>query len=250
MHIKDIPKECELNDKQEIQKKCHMNKEMYKDVKSLMTFMKKLKYPLWFMDFETIASGIPMFDNTRPYQNIPFQYSVHLLEEEGSKPKHFSFIADLGKDPRKEFIESLSKIIGAKGTVVVYNKAFEGGVLQGLAEIYPLHGKFVDGVIERFADLMVPFKNFACYHPKQKGSASMKNVLPALVDVGYEDLEVQEGTAASNMYKDMTMNAADVEEDEKKKAFAKLEKYCGRDTEGMIWILEKLKKEVGIKEKK
>jgi hypothetical protein len=199
------------------------------------------------MDFETIASGIPMFDNTRPYQQIPFQFSVHLIEKEGEKPKHFSFIAELGEDPRKEFIESLSRIIDAKGSVIVYNKSFEGGVLNDLAGLYPLHRAWVDSVIERFSDLMVPFKNFACYHPKQKGSASMKNVLPALADVGYEDLELQEGTAASNMYKDMTMNAESIEESDREKAFEKLEKYCGRDTEGMIWILDKLKKEIGMK---
>ncbi len=247
LHMKDIPAECELNSKQEIQKKCHMNAEMYKDVKSLTTFMKKLKHPLYFMDFETIASGIPMFNGTRPYQVIPFQFSVHLVEGEDAKPKHFSFIAELGEDPRKAFISELRKVIDEKGTVVVYNKTFEGGVLRELGEIYPEHKGFVDGVIERFADLMAPFKNFACYHPKQRGSASMKNVLPALADVGYEDLEVQEGTTASNLYKDMTMSAENISEDDKKREFEKLEKYCGRDTEGMVWILEKLKKEVGMK---
>lgn len=197
------------------------------------------------MDFETYATAIPLYDGLKPYQQVPFQFSLHLIEKEGKKAKHYSFIAEGSGDPRPEFLKELKKVWGEKGSVIVYNQSFEQTVLKKLAEYYPLYKSWVDSIVNRMIDLLIPFRSFAYYHPKQKGSASIKYVLPVLTGATYEDFEIANGSEASLEYLFITHGSYGGEKatpEEIKKVRANLERYCGRDTEGMIWILEKLKR--------
>jgi len=242
--IKDL-EGTKLNDKQQIQYKTHKSGKHHYDTNELKLFMNKLKYPLYFLDFESYNTAIPLYNGLKPYQQIPFQFSVHVISKKGAKPKQFSFIASGSEDPRPEFLKALKVGLGTKGSIVVYNQTFEQTVLKKLAEYFPLYQEWVNSIIERMVDLLIPFRNFAYYHPKQKGSASIKYVLPVLTGETYEDFEIANGSQASLSYLFITHGSYEGEkasEEEIKKVRVDLEKYCGQDTMGMVWILEKLEK--------
>ena len=243
LQIKDLTDKHKLNDKQKIQHKVAKTGEHHYDKVELASFIKGLKYPLYFLDFESYNTAIPLYNGLKPYQQIPFQFSLHVIPKKGAKQKHYSFIAEGAEDPRPQFIKELKKTLATKGTILVYNQSFEKTVLKKLAEYLPLHQKWVDSVTKRMVDLLVPFRDFSYYHPKQKGSASIKNVLPVLTGVTYEDFEIANGNDASLSYLFITHGSYEGEKatlEEIKKVREDLSKYCGQDTEGMVWILDKL----------
>lgn len=246
LEIKNLTEEHKLNDKQKIQHKVANSGQHHYDKDKLEKFIKGLKYPLYFMDFETYATAIPLYDGLKPYQAIPFQFSVHVIDKKGQKAKHHSFIASGSDDPRPEFAKKLKSVIGEKGTVLAYYQSFEKSRLKELAEFLPKNAKWIDELIERMVDLYDPFKDFAYYHPAQKGSASLKSVLPVLTGKNHYDLlEIGNGTDASLAYLHITHGSHDGKKPtsaEIKTVREGLEKYCGLDTEGMIWILEKLRR--------
>ncbi len=129
--------------------------------------------------------------------------------------------------------------MGDSGSIVVYNQGFEKGILNNLATFLPKYSEWVESLNDRIIDLLIPFRSFHYYHPKQKGSASIKNVLPVLTGKGYEGLNISDGMNASLAFLDVISN--NVAEKEEIKIREDLEKYCTLDTEGMIWIVEKLK---------
>jgi hypothetical protein len=239
MTIKDIPDHCRLTGAQQIQKICaataqaHVNKEGIKD------FLDTLQYPLYYLDFETIGSAVPMFDGTRPYQDIPFQFSLHVVKEKESTPSHVSFLKSGNDDPRPALLTELKRVLGDTGSIVVYNQGFEEGILKELAQAFPEYDSWVKQVCTRLIDLLTPFRKFYYYHPLQRGSASLKRVLPALTGKGYEEMEIADGGNASVAFQRVTYG--DVSEEERQKVRANLEKYCALDTEGMIWIVDRLR---------
>jgi len=239
MAIVDIPEGYQLNDKQLIQKASIIQGEPHIEKEKIKEFLQALEYPLYYLDFETIGPAIPLFDRARPYQNVPFQYSLHVVEHEGAEPVHYSYLHKGPGDPRPGFLAELKKVLGDSGSVIAYNQGFEEGCLKGSAEAYPEYAEWVERVNSRLVDLLLPFSNFYYYHPSQKGSASLKKVMPALVGKGYEDLDISDGQLASMSY--LAANYGDIPEDDRVKIMSDLEEYCGRDTEGMIWIVERLK---------
>ena len=242
-NIKNIPTHHELNDKQMIQKKTHSTGRAHVESDELRSFIEGLKYPLYFIDFETYNTAIPLYDGLKPYQQIPFQFSVHLVAKKGKKPTHYSFIAEGSADPRPKFTKELKRAIGTLGSIIVYNQSFEQTIVKNLGALLPEYKDWADSTVKRMVDLLVPFRNFAYYHPKQRGSISLKRVLPALTGTTYENFEIANGSQASLSYLFITHGSYDGEKPtlkEIKKVRADLEKYCGQDTEGMIWILDKL----------
>ena len=179
-----------------------------------------------------------MFDNTKPYQQLPFQFSLHIQQESG-EVEHKSFLYNGKGDPRREFADALKNAIGESGTIVAYNESFEKARINELAELFPEFKKWNESVQKRFVDLIIPFRNFYYYNPLQKGSASLKKTMPALTGKGYDGLDIADGETASVKFLNVTYRGAD--EEKKKKVREDLEKYCGLDTEGMIWIVNKLK---------
>jgi hypothetical protein len=168
---------------------------------------------------------------------------VHVTTKKTQKPKHYSFIAKGSDDPRPAFIRELKAVLGAKGSIIVYNQTFEQTVLRGLAEQMPEYSGWVEATVARMVDLLSPFRSFAYYHPLQKGKASLKSVLPALTGITYDDFEIANGSDASLSYLFITHGSYEGEKATAKEAReirAHLERYCGQDTEGMIHILEKL----------
>ena len=227
MAIKDIPSDYKLTDKQGIQHQCELNNSVYVNKDGLKQFLSSLVEPHYYLDFETINPAVPLYDGVRPYQQITFQWSLHVDSE------HYEFLAEHSVDPRLEFLKTLKKVLGSSGSIVTYNQSFEIGRLRELALVYPSYKDWVEGVISRVVDLIVPFRNFHYYNPKQKGSCSIKKVLPAVVGKSYDDLEIGDGATASLSFLE---NGSDpvVRKD--------LLKYCCLDTEGMVWIIDKLNK--------
>ena len=238
--IKSIPNGFDLTTKQEIQRNCELKKNPFIHKESIKSFIKRLKYPIYYFDFETINPVIPLYDGLRPYQRMAFQYSLHIQEKEGGGCKHISFLADEKKDPRKAILDSMKENLGHNGTILAWNQGFEIGVIKELSEQFPEYSKWAQEVIERFDDLIIPFKNFHYYNSVQEGSASLKKVLPALTNLSYGDLEIGNGGDASNAYE--IIATSKVEFKEVKKIRDALKIYCELDTWAEVKILEALKK--------
>jgi hypothetical protein len=256
----DIPDDFSgLTYKQKMQIECEKNSEVHIDREAISEYLEKIKYPVYFLDFETFASPIPVIEKTRPYQNIPFQFSLHVLKSIDGELEHYSFLAEGDTDPRKQVLEHLKKYIGPDGSVVVYNESFEKAILRELANLYPEDGSWISSIIDRVVDLYEPFKNFNYYHTAQKGSASMKKVLPVLTGISYDDMDISNGSLASasflnssRLWKDyVDANKLDkiaaVDDklqtsEEVVKMRKSLEKYCKLDTEGMVHVMQALKK--------
>ena len=199
-----------------------------------------LKYPLYFMDFETVNPAVPRFSGMRPYDHLPFQWSVHVQGQPGSTPEHFEFLAMDSSDPRAVFIASLCEALGEddNGSIVVYNEQFESQRLGELASWLPAYTDRIRGLQRRLWDLLPVVRNHV-YHPAFGGSFSLKAVLPALVpDMTYEGMEVPDGQAAGLAWESMIRgDSSESERPAKRKA---LLDYCGQDTFAMVKLLEAL----------
>jgi hypothetical protein len=228
--ISEIPEEYKLNDKQGIQKKCEKAGETHIDKDGIKEFLELREYPIHYLDFETFATAVPYFDNTRPYEKIPFQFSLH-IEQENGEVEHKSFLYDGDDDPREEFTTALRNALEKKGTIVAFNESFEKGVMKKLG--------WDDSIDARFVDLITPFRAFHFYNPEQKGSASLKKVLPAVTGKNYDGMGIADGVTASVEFVNVTYKK--VSDEKKAQVRSDLEKYCGLDTEGMLWIIQKLR---------
>ena len=247
LSIKDIPDRYDLNLKQQIQLECARTEKAKIDKDEISKFIKKLSYPLYFFDFETFSTAIPFYDGIKPYKRIPFQYSIHVLESIDGKAEHRDFLARGLEDPRERLLSDLKQHLGEKGSVVVYYELFEKSVLRELAEAFPGYREWIDSIIQRIIDLYRPFGNFHYYNSSQKGSASVKSVLPAITELSYDGMEIGNGLAAS-VYFLYICGRYDASEScpaeaEVERIRELLIKYCRLDTGGMIHILRALIKE-------
>jgi hypothetical protein len=239
LRLADIPADYALSRRQEIQRAVAISGEPHVKRTQIERFLSTLEYPLHFLDFETFTTAIPIFDGTWPYQQIPFQFSLHLVREVGAQPEHRKFLAEGRIDPRPEFVRRLQLAVEPSGSIVVFNAAFEKGRLREIAEVLPEYECLVEAVTGRMVDLLVPFRGFHFYHSGQCGRASMKSVLPALTGKDYRGLEIQEGSVAGREF--LRVSSGDVSDSERTRVRRALDSYCGLDTEGMAWILEALR---------
>ncbi len=239
--LSDIPDEAKLSAKQCIQVKA-AREGLQLDIDNIQEFLNGLTYPLYYMDFETFSTAIPVFDTTKVYQKVPFQWSVHV--DRGDQIEHMEFLEQSTNDPRYSFISKLRRVLGDKGSVIVYNAKFERGVLKELAEAFPEFSDWVESLEERYVDLLDVFRGFSFYHPAQRGSASLKYVYPVFDQSGYSELGIQEGEFASFTYLkefhpeslgEKLASSIDV-------GVPDLLEYCKKDTEAMVVIIEGLRK--------
>jgi len=234
-NINDIPDGFPLTAIQERIRNCVVNNEEYVGPE-LQSELKDTRYPIHFLDFETFATAIPRYANTRPYQTIPFQWSDHILNSDGTID-HLEYLCAEDKDPRKDFAESLINSIGTNGTIYIYT-TYEKGVLEQLIAEFPEYKENLLGIIGRFKDLYDVIRRHY-YHPKFHGTFSLKSVLPALVSsLSYSSLNIQEGNSASLAYLKMIDSATGPEE--KLGIKNDLLKYCCYDTLAMVRIREEL----------
>jgi len=238
--IVDVPPEFKLSGAQRVQLDSVKSDRPNINRVAIADFLKRLEYPLYYLDFETFGTAVPLFDEVRPYQQIPFQFSLHIASSESSRPEHHSYLAEGTADPRTEILSRLKRLLGTTGSIVSYNAAFERARMRESCEAYPEYATWWEAAEPRIVDLLEPFRAFHYYHPDQKGSASMKAVLPALTGKGYEGMAIADGGAASREYLRVTFGKATSVEREKVRK--QLEEYCGLDTIGMKQIIDKLKK--------
>jgi predicted RecB family nuclease len=200
--------------------------------------LRRLKYPLSFMDFETLYPAIPRYAGMRPYSHIPFQWSVHRQHRPGEQLEHFEFLARDDSDPRRGFIESLCRVARGKGHIVVYNRSFEASRLAELAVWLPDYAGQVEQIRERLWDLL-PIIRGHVYHPGFHGSYSIKNVLPALIPgMMYSGMEIADGGQAGLAWDRLIRN--DLDEAQKEDLRRALLAYCAQDTLAMARILQYL----------
>ena len=212
------------------------------DSRGLRDFLGTLRYPIYHLDFETMQPVIPPYDGTKPYQQIPFQYSLHIEHEDGTL-EHREFLGNGVDDPRRALAEQLCQDIPSDACVTAYNKSFECSRIKEMAAVFPDLSEHLMNIHDHIIDLLVPFQKGFCYYPAMGGGFSIKVVLPALFpddpSLDYHNLQgtVHNGSEAMDIYPRM----ADMSPDEREATRESLLRYCELDTFAMVKVLAKLR---------
>jgi hypothetical protein len=236
IHLRDIPPDYPLMRKQWVYVRRMLERRTYRRRQLAHRMLGQLEYPIHFLDFETDAPAVPRFDGFTPYANYPFQYSCHVLSEDGSLV-HRDYLHTSESDPRQMLVESLITDVAPRGSVVVYYEPFERSVLESLAEAFPEHAAALDSIAAHLWDQLDVIR--CCYkHHGFGNSNSLKSVLPVLVpELTYEDLAVRDGGDAQGVWNEM-IRMKDGEG--KARRIRELEDYCKLDTLAMVEIHKKL----------
>lgn len=229
--MKDVPDEL-LNSKQLRVKKHTLNGKVYFDAKGAAANLAAYKLPALFLDFETIAYAVPRWAGTRPYQQIPFQFSLHRLLRTGCT-EHSGFLDLSGRDPSAAFVRALLDACTGTGPIFVYNKGFEGARIEELAKRFPRSASKLLAIAKRLIDLL-PVTQDHYYHPEQQGSWSIKAVLPTVAsELRYDDLDgVQDGGGAQAAF--LKAVATETPIDLAQALRQQLWRYCRLDTFAMV----------------
>ena len=193
-----------------------------------------LAYPRFYLDFETISYAIPKIPNTRPFTQIPFQWSCH-IEHESSTIEHKEFLDTKNLDPRRKFTVSLIDILGSSGAIFVYS-SFEGSRIREMGRLLPDLQPRLKEIEGRLFDLYKLSKEHY-YHPDMKGSWSIKKLLPTFTNLSYGDLAVQNGGMAQEAYKQLV--CPKLSDGAKQEIRKNLLKYCEQDTWAMVEIVKR-----------
>ena len=235
--FEDMPADYPLSHAQQLQMDAELHDKEFIDKEDIKDFLATISGPVGFLDFETFMQAVPSFDGQRPYQQLPFQYSLHI--QDNGRLSHYEFLAEPGSDPRKAFAERLIQDLTKCESILVYS-SFERTILNKLAEYLPRRAKELKLIIKRFVDLMAPFQAKDYYTKEMKGSYSIKKVLPALVpELSYDNLGISDGGMAMQAYAQMQSMTDQTTIDKMKHD---LLKYCELDTLAMVKILEKLER--------
>ena len=219
------------------------NKEPAIDKEEIKEILDNLKYPLYFMDYESLQYAIPQLEKTKAYQQIPFQYSLHIIKEEGAPIEHKEFLADIDDENMiRTFAESMINNMPEDGSVIVYNKGFESHVNTEIGEMYDDLKEKMERINSNIVDFMAPFQKRQYYTKEMEGSYSIKKVLPALFpndpELNYDNLPlVHNGVEAPIEF----MGLKDKSPKKQEESRQGLLKYCELDTYAMVKIWEKFK---------
>ena len=209
-------------------------------------FLSEIHYPIYFLDYESYLPAIPWFDGYGPYQNIVFQYSLHVLENQppenadldwlNKNIKHFEFLAPAPKDPSADITESLKNhICNPNGSILVWHKPFEMGRNRELGVLNPIKKDFMNLMNDRIIDLKEVFSKGMYVDPKFKGSASIKKVLPVIApDLSYKNLAINNGADANKMWGKMV--TGEIPKSASEQIYKNLLIYCKQDTFAMVRI--------------
>jgi hypothetical protein len=239
--IDDIPDDFHLGANASLQIKHHKSQEIKIDKFKIKEFLNTIEYPINFFDFETFQNAIPRFDNQRPYAQVPFQYSLHILHKDGTL-EHKEFLGDENSDPRRTLAEQMLNDITPTGSIVAFSKSFEITQIKNLALVCADISDELLTLNERFVDLAHPFQRKYYYHPNFNGGYSIKVVLPTLFpdddELDYKKLgTIQNGGDAMDTFANLYLlkdksQLADIKKD--------LLAYCRLDTLAMVRIYQKL----------
>lgn len=238
--IEEIPDDFKMTDIQKQKVDNWKSQSTYIDKEQIRAFVETLTYPIYHLDFETFQQAIPQWKGISPFQQIPFQYSLHIEHEDG-RIEHKEFLAPEGKDPRSALALQLVEDIPDHVTVLAYYMSFEKGVIGKLAEAFSILSDHLLQINENMKDLIVPFKKQYYVTPAMNGSSSIKQVLPAIVpamEQAYKELDgIHNGGDAMNAYASLQNKSVGEREQIRNALLA----YCKLDTLAMVKILEKLR---------
>lgn len=211
------------------------------DVAGLARDLAQLKWPVYHLDFETVNPALPLWPGTRPYEQVPFQYSIH-IHHEGGVHEHRGYLHVSSDDPRPALVEHMLEDLGEAGSITHYT-AYERTRLEALAWAFPGQASSIDAVLARLVDLE-PIVRRNTVHPDAGGRSSIKYVLPAWCpDLSYADLGIGDGQTASARY--LAAITGRIGDAEAQQVFDDLVEYCGMDTYAMVRLLERLRELVG-----
>jgi len=238
IQIKDIPENEKVSRAKVQQLKAVRTGTPVTDLKGLRGFLETIQYPAYFLDFETINPAIPQYDGLRPYSQVTFQFSCHIIEIEGGEVEHVEYLAEGTGDPRPGLADALLKVLGKDGTIVAYNQSFEKTRIEELARCFPSMANDLRELLSRFIDLKDAFSKHY-YHPDFHGSFSIKDVLPVLVpDMTYEGMGVSDGGGAQAVY--LKLCHPNTPSEERAKCKKDLLDYCKQDTLAMVELLKRV----------
>ena len=240
LDIHDVPDGFSLSANQRAQILAAKSDEIVTDRAKIDEFLDELNYPIYFLDYESIAPALPFMNGTRPYQQNVFQYSLHILDAPDSELRHEEYLLqDTSKDALKGLVASMRDRFGDEGSVVVWHKTFERDRNKELAAMFPKYTDFMLGLNERIFDLEDAFSKNYYVHPGFLGRSSIKNVLPVLVpQFSYKSLNIQKGDVASIRWFDCTLGN---KKQDAPQVYADLLEYCGLDTLAMVEIYNVLR---------
>ncbi len=214
------------------------NKEIIQS-ENIANYFKNVQYPICFFDVEAFQSAIPIFDGTKPYERIPFLYSLHIQQEANAPFIHKDYFSATDGDYRKTFIKQFLEDTKTCKTILVYNDLIEKGVLYYLANLFPEFKPEIDKRIAIMLDVEIPFKRLDYYHPKQLGSLSLKTISATMLDINpYNAVDVKDGQEAMAIYNELFYKS----KEEQELYYDKLRSYCKTDTYVLSEVYKKLLK--------
>jgi hypothetical protein len=236
LSLEDIPADIKLTPTQRAQLQAYRTGETIIDKAAISRELSELPFPLHFIDYETFAPPLPLFTDYSPYDQIPLQYSVHIIGSPGEEPIHRDFLHAGTNDPSSSFLDSLKQHVGSFGTIIVWNKAFESHVNDGIARRLPDARDYLIDFNDRIYDLMDIFTKQYFVHKDLFGKVSIKKVLPVLTpDLSYSPLDIHDGATASLAWSKLLSGVLGPEES--RELCRQLREYCTLDSFGMyaIW---------------
>ncbi len=238
--VKDVPADLKLSVIQKNQVQVAKTKEPIIDKDSIKELCSELEFPLYFLDYETVSTALPLVSGSSPFQQLPFQYSLHVKKDKNSELEHFEYLAtDNEKAPMEGLLRSLKENLGDTGSVIVWNKSFETGRNVEMAKSYPEYSDYLTDMNNRVFDLMDVFSKQHYVHHDFKGSSSIKYVLPVLVpEFSYKELDIQNGLSASIRWYEAVTGA--LTNEEAQHIYKSLKTYCCLDTLAMVKIYDYL----------
>lgn len=242
LNIYDVPEDFELSDIQRRQVDTAQSGKEYIDKNGIAEFLINIQYPLSFLDYETYPSAIPKYSGYGPYQQVPFQFSLHVIQSPDSEVTHHDFIYTEQSCPDEHFALALQTYLPEKGSIIVWSQRFEKGINEQIGEHLSDYTEMMSEINGRIVDLMIPFfgKTTMYDHPKFKGSGSIKAVLPALVPhLSYKEMHIQEGGTAADTWNRIL--SGEYSDEEKNQKIQALKEYCHLDTLAMVEIWKVLK---------
>lgn len=235
----DIPPDFKLSEMQKLVVEASQRRQPLIDHHAIQEELNSLVYPLYFIDYEAYSPAIPLFDGYRPFQQIVFQYSLHVMDSPGGAIQHAECLVFENTDPAAKVVDHMVRHIGNTGSVLVWSKAFEASRNKEMAELLPQHADFLLHLNQRMYDLREFFSKGYYVHPMFHGSSSIKYVLPVLVpELSYEDEHISSGDQAMLAWKQVI--AGEVGEAKVEQIRRDLLSYCKLDTLAMVRIWQLL----------
>ena len=241
--VNQIDLNSDLNDRQKTIIEAFQTQNEIIQFEKLNEFIRQINYPLYFFDIEAFQPAIPLFENTKPYERIPFLFSLHYKTDASTTIAHQEYISPVGEDDRINFIEAFLQATSKSGKILVFNTLMEKGMLNKLSHDFPHYGEALRERLDRIVDLEIPFKELYYYHPKQQGSFSLKAIGNAMLgEDEFQSSAIKDGETAMAVYNELFY-----QEDATyiKKQLDALCYYCRKDTYVLYRIFEALKK-IGI----